>query len=72
MKEERGTTTPGFVNRNRQFVVKRTTLEGNLAGQKMYALRCGHCGHEYGANGCDIHIRRCPRCQKGQPGLEIR
>jgi Transposase DDE domain len=22
-----------------------------------------------GANGCDIHIRRCPRCMGGQPGL---
>jgi hypothetical protein len=34
-------------------------------------LRCGHCGHRYGANSCDFHIRRCPEHDGGKPGLEV-
>ena len=26
---------------------------------------CGDCRGEYGANGCDLHARRCPVCQGG-------
>jgi hypothetical protein len=29
------------------------------------------CGHRYGANGSDFHIRKCPNCQGGAPGLAI-
>jgi hypothetical protein len=37
--------------------------------QYVYVLQCSICGYEYGANGSDIHLRRCPSCQGGQPGL---
>ncbi len=69
MRPSRGTTRPGYKNRNRQVVVRTTGLEGTDFGQKVYVLRCGVCGHEYGANGSDIWQRRCPACQKGRPGL---
>ena len=36
---------------------------GTLGSQKVYVLRCGHCGHEYEADGCEVHSHRCPRCQ---------
>ena len=62
-------TEPGFENRNRQTVIRTTGLAGTDHGQYVYVLRCGACGHEYGANGSDIFQRRCPRCQGGKPGL---
>jgi hypothetical protein len=37
--------------------------------QSVYVLRCSHCGHLYGANGSDIHLRKCPMHQGGAPGL---
>jgi hypothetical protein len=64
-----GTTEPGYRNRNRQTVVRATELPGTDHNQKIYVLKCGDCGIEYGANGSDIHLRRCPNCQFGRPGL---
>ena len=64
-----GTTTPGFENRNRQVVVRPTGLPGTDHGQSIYVLRCFECRNEYGANGSDIHLRRCPACQEGAAGL---
>jgi hypothetical protein len=66
-----GTTRIGFVNRNDQTVVRATGLPGTDHLQRVYALRC-KCGHEYGANGSDIWLRKCPVCQGGKPGLRTR
>ena len=63
------TTSPGYINRNDQEVRRPTGLAGTDHLQHVYVLRCGRCGHEYGANGSDIHIRKCPGCQGGRPGL---
>lgn len=30
-------------------------------------LACTHCGANYAANGSDIHLRKCPACQGGNP-----
>lgn len=65
------TTIPGYVNRNRQEVVRRTDLPGNDHLQLTYVVNCRDCGREYGANGSDIHQRLCPRCQGGADGLPI-
>ena len=59
---------PGYENRNGQITIRATGLVGTDHGQYVYVLRC-LCGNEYGANGSDIHIRRCPVCQGGRPGL---
>ena len=64
------TTLPGYVNRNNQRVIRRTDIPGNDHNQYVYVLRCGRCGHEYGANGSDIWLRKCPKCDGGAPGLE--
>jgi hypothetical protein len=69
MRRDKGTTTPGFTNRNGQVVVRRTRWPGNDFNQRVYVLSCTPCGNAYGANGSDIHLRRCPRCQGGAPGL---
>jgi len=63
------TTQAGYVNRNDQVVVQGTGLPGTDHCQYVYVLRCRRCGAEYGANGSDIHLRKCPECQNGRPGL---
>src|SRR5688572_1493055 len=64
------TTRINFRNRNGQRVVERTKRAGTDHNQYVYVLECGDCGHKYGANGSDIHQRKCPKCQKGKPGLD--
>ncbi len=64
------TTDVGYENKNGQVVVRPTSLKGTDHLQFIYVLRCSTCGHEYGANGSDIHERRCPECQGGRPGLD--
>lgn len=62
-------TRQGFTNANGQTVVRPTGLPGTDSGQSVYVLRCGHCSQEYAANGSDIWLRKCPKCQRGRPGL---
>lgn len=63
------TTEIGFVNRNRQHVVRKTDLPGTDHGQRIYVLRCDACETEYGTNGSTIYLARCPSCQGGAAGL---
>ncbi len=71
MSRNRKTTVPGFVSRNGQMVLRKTDAPGNDHNQIVYVLRCGRCAHEYGANGSDIWLRRCPSCSGGKPGLSF-
>jgi hypothetical protein len=72
-KSEPRTAIPGFVNGRGQEVVERTGApSGSFAGQVVYRMKCRGCGGEYGANGCDVHARRCPLCQGGRPGEALR
>lgn len=66
------TTCTGYVNRNGQVVIRNTRLPGTDKNQYVYQLGCSHCGAVYGANGSDIHDRKCPNCDGGKPGLEYR
>jgi len=63
------TTAVGYVNRNNQTVLRATGLPGTDHLQYVYVLGCGRCGEQYGANGSDVHVRRCPSCDGGRPGL---
>jgi hypothetical protein len=65
------TTTPGYVNRNQQTVIGLSDAAPTLHGQKVYVLACGSCGHQYGANGCDVFQRKCPECQGGAGHGEV-
>lgn len=67
--QNKGTTLTGFVNRNQQKNIRVTDLPGTDHGQAIYVLQCGRCDATYGANGSDIHQRKCPMCQSGRPGL---
>lgn len=65
------TTEPGYINRNNQKNLGPLGRQGNHPNQQAYELEClseqGGCGTMYGANGADIHLRRCPApdCQFG-------
>lgn len=67
----RTTTQPGFINMNDQITIRNTGSEGTDHNQYIYQLACSLCGYVYGANGRDIHERKCPRCQDGLPGLPL-
>ena len=71
MVKSKGTTKTGFVNPRGQKVVRRTEEQGNAPSQRAYEVVCQHCGHRYGVNGADIHDRKCPKCQDGEPGLPV-
>lgn len=59
----------GALNRNRQKCLGHQGVKGTDHGQKAYGVLCSDCGHQYGANGCDLHEGRCPVCQGGAPGI---
>ena len=61
-------TEPGTVNPNGQVVEEKTNRRGH-SNQWVYRMRCLKCGHVYGANGYDCHLRKCPECGGGRPGL---
>lgn len=71
VRQSRPTTEPGYENPNAQIVIRATGLSGTDFGQYVYELRCKPCGNVYGANGSDIHLRKCPKCQGGRPGLAL-
>jgi hypothetical protein len=65
----RSTTQTGFINSNGQITIRNTGTPGTDHNQFVYQIACSRCGHVYGANGSDIHERKCPACQEGRPGL---
>ena len=62
-------TAIGFVNRNEQRCCGHRGVNGTDHGQKAYKIECLWCGNDYGANGTAIFERKCPKCQKGDPGI---
>ena len=63
------TVVPGSVNANEQEVIAKTGRPStSFRGQVIYEIKCRKCGGRYGANGCDVHARRCPLCDGGAPG----
>ena len=69
-REDKGTTRAGFINPNQQKNLgkRQPPLEGTDNYQYVYVMNCTKCGLIYGANGSDIHLRKCPNCQGGKPG----
>lgn len=61
------TTAGGYENRNAQKNMRALGLPGTDHGQSLYEMLCLDCGHQYAANGSDIHQRKCPQCQGGRP-----
>ena len=61
-KKPSKTLFAGYVNRNNQENKGCLNKPGTHYNQTAYLLHCNQCGFEYEANGCDVAIRRCPRC----------
>lgn len=62
-KSEAGKTLyKGYINRNNQENCGCTGKAGNHEGQLYYAMKCRGCGFTYEANGCDVWLRKCPKC----------
>ena len=60
--EKGKTLVKGYINRNNQENYGCLNKPGNHYNQMAYLLHCNKCGFEYEANGCDVAIRKCPRC----------
>ena len=59
-------TEPGYINKNNQRNNGRTDIPGTGNGQWFYDMECLECGHKYHANGHDVWLRKCPKCQGGR------
>lgn len=59
----------GVVNRNGQRCCGHRGVTGTDHLQKSYKVECTYCGFVYGANGTDLHERKCPECQGGAAGI---
>ena len=64
------TTEIGYINKNRQKNQGTRGVTGTDHGQSAYKLECLHCGNEYGANGTDVWLRKCPACHGGANGID--
>ena len=73
----KGTTAPGFVNKNGQINLGPTNPPrcGTDYGSKVHVMHCPRCVSNYGVNSTDIHHRLCPyhwewkkRWRRGKPG----
>lgn len=60
-------TDAGYVNKNNQRNNGKTDIPGTGNGQWFYDVECLECGHKYHANGHDLWLRKCPKCQGGRP-----
>lgn len=53
----------GYINGKNQMNCGCTGKAGNHEGQMLYSMKCLKCGYEYEANGCDVWLRKCPKCR---------
>ncbi len=57
------TTEEGYINRNNQKNLGYRGDSETHYNQRFFEMECLECGHKYMANGCDVWLRRCPKCQ---------
>ena len=56
------TTDAGYINKNNQKNLGCCGISKTHYNQKLFEMECLDCGHKYMANGCDVWLRKCPRC----------
>lgn len=59
-------TEGGYINKNNQRNNGKTDIPGTGNGQWFYDMECLECGYKYHANGHDVWLRKCPKCQGGR------
>ncbi len=62
---------PGHLNSKNQQLLRATDVRGTDHNARVWILKCRNCSHIYGCNNTDAWERKCPKCQKGDPGLPI-
>ena len=67
MSKNGNSTETGYINKNNQRNNGRTDKPGTGHGQWFYDMDCLNCGQKYYANGHDVWLRKCPKCQGGRP-----
>ncbi len=58
------TTDTGYINKNNQKNLGYAGISETHYNQKFFEMECLNCGHKYFANGCDVWLRKCPKCQQ--------
>ena len=61
------TTDAGYINKNNQKNLGCRAMSETHYNQKFFEMECLDCGHRYMANGCDVWLRKCPRCSVDSP-----
>lgn len=67
MRQKGNSTETGYINKNNQKNNGKTDIPGTGFGQWFYDMECLNCGYKYHANGHDVWLRKCPKCQGGRP-----
>ena len=57
------TTDAGYINKNNQKNLGLKGVSETHYNQRFFEMECLDCGHRYMANGCDVWLRKCPKCQ---------
>ena len=56
------TTDVGYISKNNQKNLGYRGVSETHYNQRFFEMECLDCGHKYMANGCDIWLRKCPKC----------
>lgn len=56
-------TDVGYINKNNQKNLGYAGISETHYNQRFFQMECLECGHIYFANGCDVWLRKCPKCQ---------
>ena len=56
-------TENGYINKNNQKNLGYAGVSSTHYNQSFFKMQCLDCGYTYFANGCDVWLRKCPRCQ---------
>ena len=52
----------GYINKNNQKNLGFRGMSETHYNQRFFEMECLDCGHKYMANGCDVWLRKCPKC----------
>ena len=63
------TTDTGYINKNNQKNLGCRGVSETHYNQRFYEIECLTCGHTYMANGCDVWLRKCPKCGGREPDI---
>lgn len=59
-------TDTGYINKNNQKNLGYRGVSDTHYNQKFFEIECLDCGHKYMANGCDVWLRKCPKCSQNK------